>query len=602
MDKTVAETLQYPFDGRFVMSRQRRLRKLLRIDGKKRLQKHIAVLGGSTTEKLVDLLDLFLLSAGIEASFYQCDYAQFWEAAVFDNPELDQFDPDLIIVHTSVRNLRISTGWTSNSETLVQMLEDDKSRFTQVWDALSSKYSCPIIQNNFEHFVYRMLGNSDASDTRGISSYVRKMNDYLYDYVESHSNLYVHDIEYLSARIGLRQWHDADSWYLYKSAFAMSLTPEVAYSLSHIVKALYGLNKKVVVLDLDNTLWKGVVGDDGVEGIVMGPETAVGEKYRALQEYLRHLPEIGVILAINSKNDEENALAGLRHEDSLLPPESFAAIEANWNPKSENMKTLSEVLNLGLDSFVFVDDNPAERQIITMEVPDVTNLPFDDINQVVSLIDDCGFFETVTLTDDDVNRAEMYRNNARRSALQQSVNNYDDYLIAMQIKCQVHGFDDAYIARIAQLTNKTNQFNLTTCRFTEDDIRRFACDDNYLGLSFRLSDRFGDNGLISVLLGELQADVMHIRLWLMSCRVFNRGVEFLAFNSLAEESIKRGALRLCGYYYPTKKNGIVRNLFETIGFTCISLDDEGNSVWEYNLKDYAPLPHHISIEHGCIGA
>ena len=589
-----ADILRFPFDGPLLLRKQRKLRRALAAEGGK-VGKRIAVLGGSTTEKAVDLMDLFLLSEGIQAQFYQCDYARFWEEAVFDNPELLAFNPDLIIVHTTVRNLSVVGSWTPDQAVLDDMLEHDRARFKQVWDSLTSRYACPIIQNNFERPPYRMLGSSDVCDPRGISSYVLRMNEFLYDYVRENSRVYVHDIDYLSARVGLSRWHDQDSWFLYKSAFAMSLTADYAYSVTRIVKALFGKNKKAVVLDLDNTLWSGVVGDDGPEGIVMGSETALGERHRALQEYLRHFPEIGVILAVNSKNDEENALAGLQHEDCLLPPSSFAAIAANWNPKSENMKLLADVLSLGMDSFVFVDDNPAEREIVSMSAPGVTSIDFEDVGQVARLIDDGGYFEVVSLTDDDAKRAEMYRANAARTQFQASYDDYGAYLDAMEMKCEVNGFDSRYIARIAQLTNKTNQFNLTTLRCTEDDINRFSMNEAAICLSFKLKDKFGDNGLISVVLAECEGDVAHIRLWLMSCRVLKRGVEDFAFNELAQRAIEKNVSKLRGYYYPTKKNGMVKELYPSLGFTCVEADDEGNSVWEFDLGGFAARQSHIAL-------
>ena len=593
--KDTVDLLAYPFDSAVVLRKKRRIRKeLLARTDVTYLEKKIAILGGSTTDQFADFLELFLLQEGIRPTFYQSDYARFWEDAVFGNPELDGFEPDLVIVYTSVRNLGV-LRLHDDAYDQEQVLQDDMAHFTQVWDALEEKFHCPIIQNNFERPPYRLLGNQDICDPRGMGNYVLRMNELIYEHARTRTDFLVHDLDGLAAHIGLARWHDADSWYLYKNACAVEVLPEVGYSVSRIIKAMFGRNKKTVVLDLDNTLWDGIVGDDGVEALSMGPETSVGERFREFQLYLRNLSTLGVVLAVDSKNDEENALAGLRHPDSLLPPERFASIVANWEPKSLNIDRIADELSLGADSFVFVDDNPAERLIVQDERPYVTAIPFGDISDAAKLLDRGGYFEVTAFTEDDAKRNQMYLENAQRRQMQKSTTSYEDYLRNLEMVAENLAFDDAYIARIAQLTNKSNQFNLTTLRLSEDDLRGYASDGKHVCIALKLRDRFGDNGLVSVVIAERKGDALDIIEWLMSCRVLKRGLEDVAFNVLLDAAQRDGASKLVGHYYPTKKNGMVKDFFAEMGFELVERDDAGNTSWSLDVAGATPRETQISL-------
>lgn len=584
----MVKALSFPFDSAYILRKQNRMKKTLLDSGQSFLEKRIAVLGGSTTEEAVKTIELFLLAEGIKPTFYQSEYNHFWEDAVFGNEDLDSFSPDLVIVHTSVRNLRISDLESVNENIQKDMLEEDIRKFRNAWESLANRFECPIILNNFERPVCRIFGNQDVCDPRGASYYAQRMNQELYEFCRSHESFYVHDIEGLSSRLGLWNWHDEDSWALYKNAFAISLIPDYSYSITRVVKSIFGKNKKALALDLDNTLWGGVIGDDGVEGVSMGPETAVGEKHRALQRYLLLLNSMGIILTVNSKNEYENALEGLRHDDCLLREDKFASIKANWLPKGVNMKELAADLNLGIDSFVFVDDNKAERENVSQYVPEVTCLQFEDVGSVSRLIDAAGYFEPISLTEDDKNRSEMYRQNAQRKSFERSFGSYDEYLSSLLMVSEQVGFDARYIPRIAQLTNKTNQFNLTTRRYTEDDISSFAQDPDRICLAFKLSDKFGDNGLVSVVMGVEQNDEIIVDLWLMSCRVLGRGLERFALNALADAAAERGMRGIRGFYFPTKKNKLVQNMYGDLGFSLVS-EEDGSSEWFLDLNGFRPL-------------
>lgn len=588
--------LAYPFDSATVVRKRGPLAKALAAQERDFLEKRIAILGGSTTQQVASFLELFLLAEGIRPAFYQSSYARFWEDGVFGNPELDEFEPDLVFVHTTVRNAKVFELRDGADFSPQAVIDEDIARFTQFWEAITEKFSCPIIQNNFERPPYRLLGNQDVCDPRGLAYHARRLNEALYAFANEHDTFFIHDIEGLASQLGLARWHDSESWCLYKNAFDAALLPDYAYSASRIIKALYGRNKKAVVLDLDNTLWHGVVGDDGVDGILMGTENATGEQHRELQTYLRNITTVGTILAVNSKNEMENAIAGLEHPDSILPPEKFASIKANWNPKSANMEELADDLNIGVDSFVFVDDNPAEREIIHQQIPDVACVPFDNVGQVPALVDQAGYFEVTSFTEDDAKRVEMYRQNAQRKSTERSFADYDAYLASLEMVADDVDFADEYMARIAQLTNKTNQFNLTTRRFTEDDMRGFRDDGQHVCLATKLSDKFGDNGLVSIVVGERQDDVLDVGLWLMSCRVMKRGLEDHMLNRLVAAAAEMGAEKVVGHYSPTAKNKMVKDLYKDYGFEMVDEDEEGNTCWELDVASFEPRPTQIKGE------
>ena len=303
------DCFNYPLDTETLLRKKRRLRKELLAQNPHPLQKRIAILGGSTTNEVADQLGLFLLQYGIQAEFYQSEYGQYWQDAMFGTPELDGFHPDVIYIHTNWRNIiNFPTTATPQAE-IDAMLNAEYSRFEQMWQALEAKFHCPVIQNNFDRPNYRLMGNRDIWDPHGRSNYLSRLNQRFYAYAAAHEDFYINDIDYLSADYGLTAWGDAFFWHMYKYAMCLDAIPSLANSVANIIKSLYGRNKKALVLDLDNTLWGGIVGDDGVDGIAIGPEVPEGQVYAEFQSYCKALQTIGVVLAVDSKNDEANALA-----------------------------------------------------------------------------------------------------------------------------------------------------------------------------------------------------------------------------------------------------------------------------------------------------
>ncbi len=600
------QELEYPFDSEIILKKSKRIRRRLLAQkepengGKTFLKKRIAVLGGSTTHDIIRILDLFLLDQGIEAEFYESEYAQYWQDAMFEHSQLKAFSPDLFYIHTTSRNITMYPDFEDGRQQVEEKLESQYRHFEMMWEKLSETYHCPVIQNNFEYPGYRLMGNREAVDIHGKIAFINRLNLKFAEYADTHENFYLHDINYVAASYGLDRWADSACWHMYKYAMSMQAIPEFSYNLSHIIKAIFGKNKKALVLDLDNTLWGGIVGDDGPENLEIGQETSLGQVYQEFQSYIKAHKNLGILLNVDSKNDEENALAGLNHPDSVLRPEDFIVLKANWETKSQNIAQIASVLNIGKDALVFVDDNPTEREIIRQQVPEVAvpemtegeNLAPD---KFIKILDKNGYFEVVSLSEDDRKRNEMYQANVLRKNQEENFGDYREFLKSLKMKGTIKAFEPVYFSRIAQLSNKSNQFNLTTRRYTQAEIEQIAEDPGYITLYGKLEDKFGDNGVVSLVIGKIEGGTLHIELWLMSCRVLKRDMEFAMMDVLADECRKAQIHTIMGYYYPTAKNAMVKNFYEMQGFHRIEEDDMGNTTWRFDMKEEYKKKNHVIV-------
>lgn len=589
------QELNYPFDPSYIIKKRKSIKRKLLEDGSARIKKKIAVFGGSTTNEIINTLELFLLDAGIEPEFYESKYAQYEQDAVFPSEELLSFKPDIVFVHTTNRNIRSLPEVTDNKEIVDEKLKSEFARFENIWNSIRDKFHCPIIQNNFEMPFYRLMGNKDCSDYRGRTNFISRLNQLFYDFAEKTEGFYINDINYLSADYGLKEWSNPSFWNMYKYAMCFEAIPSLAFSVSNIIKSIFGKNKKALALDLDNTLWGGVVGDDGVDGIEIGQENGVSQSYYEFQSYIKQLKSLGIILTVCSKNDHENAIAGLNHPEGVLKPDDFIVIKANWENKDRNIAETAAELNILPESIVFVDDNPAEREIVKAQLKGVQAPIMDSVENYITTIDRSGFFEVTSFNEDDLKRNEMYKENAMRNAQQASFADYGEYLKSLDMRATIGDFIPVYIARITQLTNKSNQFNLTTKRYTQTEMEEVWHSPNYIRLYGKLIDKFGDNGVVSVVIGEKRDNILHIDLWLMSCRVLKRDMEQAMLDTLVDRCRQSGISKIVGYYYPTKKNGMVRELYGTFGFTKISEDENGNTVWELPIDGYENQNRYIKV-------
>lgn len=590
----------YPLPFADIIRKQRRLRReLLARENYSYVKKRMAILGGSSTQDLKDCLELFLLHDGIQPEFYESEYNKFYEDAVFDNAELKNFSPEMIVLYTSSVNLDAQDlPAISDSETIIQeKISQVYQKFLTIWQSLAEKYHAVIIQNNFDFPQFSPLGNFDGVAQFGLRNFITQLNLKFAQYAQTHENFYVHDLNGLSAKIGLSNFHDFNQYCSYKLASSYETLPIIAKNLSNIFMAILGKTKKCLVLDLDNTMWGGVIGDDGVENIALGHETPEAEAYLAWQKYILNLKNRGIILAVCSKNEHDAAELGFTHPDSVLHVNDFVSFQANWSPKSLNIQTIAKEINIGLDSLVFIDDNPAERKIVRDVLPEVA-VPEVNVQNIFSFIDaieTMGYFEPVAISKEDLKRNATYFENKERRELESKIGNYDDFLKSLTMKAEIDEFKPIYFDRIAQLTNKTNQFNVTTRRYTRADIENFAQDKkNYLTLYGRLEDKFGDNGLIAISLGEKSGDTMKILLWLMSCRVLKRDMELAMLDEFVRRAKLLGCKKLVGEYFRTAKNKMVANLFQEFGFE--KIDQSGDdTTWQLNIETYENKNRFIAV-------
>jgi len=577
--------LEYPFDADYINSKKKSIKRQLLETGKNFIDVKIAILGGSTTANVKSILELFLLNYGIRPSFYESEYNMFYEDIMFDNAELKEFAPELIYIHTSNRNI---TDWPSmgeSAEVVDSKLKAVYTKFVGLWTKAADEYHCPIIQNNFELPYYRLMGNKDVSDIHGRVYFVNELNRMFGEYARTHENFYIHDIQYESALYGLEKWSDPFYWHMYKYAMCVPAIPYTAFGIANIIKSIYGKNKKILALDMDNTLWGGVIGDDGVDNIEIGQETSLSQTYSEFQKYIKERKQLGVLLSVISKNERDIAIEGLRRPDSVLKEDDFVEICANWDPKDLNLKNIASHINLLPESFVFVDDNPAERAIVSGNIPGVAVPEMTEPEHYISTLDRGGYFEVTHFSADDLKRNEMYQANAQRLQAEASFADYADYLKSLEMKGEITAFKPVYMSRIAQLTNKSNQFNLTTKRYSQTEIEEVAADGEHIAIYGKLEDKFGDNGVVSVVIGKINGEVLDMELWIMSCRVLKRDMEFAMMDELVRRAKLQGIKTIMGYYYPTAKNAMVKDFYALQGFELVNEDEEGNRTWKYEIPD-----------------
>jgi FkbH-like protein len=409
------------------------------------------------------------------------------------------------------------------------------------------------------------------------------------------------DVNSWASAEGLREWHNPVLWHKAKQEVSPPAGPMYGELVGRLLAAQQGRSFKCLVLDLDNTLWGGVIGDDGLEGIRLGQGSGIGEAYVAFQRYLRDLTRRGVILAVCSKNDEATALEPFnKHPEMILKRSNIACFTANWNDKASNIKEIAKQLNIGLDSLVFVDDNPFERNQVRSELPMVAvpELP-EDPALYPGCLAAAGYFESVALTQDDLARSEQYQKNLAREKAQASFTDISEYLKSLDMEMIWGPFDPLSLPRVTQLINKTNQFNLTTRRYSEEDTRRFAGDLKSVTLRCRLTDRFGDNGIIGIMIAlEQKNGDWNVDTWLMSCRVLGRGVEKSMLDLLAQEVSNRGGQRLIGLYIPTAKNGMVKNHYADLGFDPLDSEPNGTTRWVLRLESKKNFEYFIKSKKG----
>ncbi len=543
------------------------------------IEKRIAVLCGSTFGEIKEFIEIFLLYHGIKPIFWEGNYNRFYEEACFSNKELSDFSPEFILLHMTSKNLLYHEEPSLDYE---RLLQKEKQRLSHIWESLAETYQCDIIQNNFEYFPYRIIGNAAKVDKGGNVRYIDNINDFVTVYAEHHKYFRVNDIHYLSSYIGLVNWYDDRMWNLYKCPMAMEAMPRYALSIANIIKSVLGRNKKAIITDLDNTLWGGTIGEVGVEGIKLGMETPQGESFDRFHKYLKKLSQQGILLNICSKNDYETGIRGLESSKSVLRKDDFLMKKINWNPKADNIKEILDELNILSDSAIFIDDNPVECDSVKSMLPGMETIQVNTIDHLIEQLDIVSYFEVTGISQEDSKRGQLYKEEIVRSQEKQKYQTYEEYLNSLGMVCKIEPVNEKNILRAVQLLNKTNQFNFMTNRYTQEDLCKLCGDEKTASFVLSLRDRFGDSGIVAIAIVRIEDGEAHINDWVMSCRVFERGLEYEMLKQICQVCLLRNIKVLYGYYRQTEKNKKIAGFYENLSFE----RDCKNDCWVCkSLKD-----------------
>lgn len=553
-------------------------------------QYRLAVMGDCATQHLSTAIGGYGAAIGLGLEIFDADYNQINALVLDEHSELYAFKPDAVLLQMCTQKL-YERFCENPLESRAAFAETVFAQIKTTWQRIGEKIT--VLQCNFpllDDGVFGQFGNKTADS---FLFQQRKLNYLLMQGCQEAKNAYLVDLDALQSRLGQGQFFDARLYYIAKMPIRMEALPETAKCVVDMIQAIRGSVKKCVVLDLDNTLWGGVIGDDGLSGIQIG-ELGTGHAFSDFQEWLKQLKNRGILLTVCSKNEEATAKEPFeKHPEMVLRPEDFSMFVANWENKAANIRRIQQTLNIGMDSMVFLDDNPFERNLVQGLIPEITvpALP-EDPAFYLEYLRGLDLFETASYSAEDVHRTDQYRTQANRTVFESSFQSYDDYLANLQMKATVAPFDKFHYPRIAQLTQRSNQFNLRTVRYTEAEVEALAKDDSHIGLYFTLKDRFGDYGLISVVVLDKQpGDVLLISEWLMSCRVLKRGMEEFIADKILSLAAEQGFRKVIGEYLATPKNAMVKDLYARMGFTRV-----GENRFEAEPMHYRCHKNHITEE------
>jgi len=575
------------------LKESRRLTKKINKEPYERVDTKIAVLGTDSIQYFVMALRYALDRENIHADIYEGEYDGIAMDVMDESSPLYAFNPDIIILIPDYREIKEYPEALESAEAVGSLLNAAFGKYEYYWQKISSRLHCQILQSNIVIPPERLYGNLEKSLPYSMSEFLSSLNETLLK--KAPSNVTIIDTDALAANIGKWNWFDDQAYFFSKSGYRLDYIQENVLQYVRQIKAIRGKVRKCLVLDLDNTLWGGIVGDDGWDGIQLEPNNAVGEAYREFQRYILKLKKRGVILAVVSKNDIENAKEPFeKNQNMLLKLDDIACFQANWDDKVTNIKRVAKELNIGTDSLVFFDDNPAEREIVRQYLPEVMVIDVPtDAALYKRALDQAVPFEWRELTREDVLRSNSYIENRKRAELQTRFENYDEYLQSLGMKCCVREPKSSEVSRFAQLLNKSNQFNLRTQRYTESEIEAAAADESKKCLCAVFSDKFSEYGIISCVILEKQDDCCFIESWVMSCRVLKRGVELLVFKAVLAAARAWNCRYIKGQYLPSPKNRMVSDFYDTLGFEPVS-ENDGEKLYRYSTD--LPFDRKIFIE------
>ncbi|MDE0588561.1 HAD family hydrolase [Halocynthiibacter sp. C4] len=552
----------------------------------------IGLLGNRTLSYLPDPLAAAGLARGLSISSIEAPYDSVASFAFSPaNCFAQSLDAVLVVLDESAfASKRPLLDVSAENEALA----DAEELFAALASAAKQKTGCPAI---FATLPTALQVSSAELATPGSSARFRQRINLLLAEGAIEGKWLLWDQAALASRVGLENWLDPVRYHAAKIPFSLEMCPLAADNIASILAAMKGKSARGLILDLDNTLWGGVIGDDGLGGIKLGQNSPEGEAFVAFQNFVLGLRERGVVLAVCSKNTDEIAREPFReHSEMVIKEDHIAVFQANWSDKATNIKSIAETLSLGLETFVFIDDNAAERERVRQELPLVSTIEVgEDPSFYIERIAQSGQFDHLPLNTEDISRAESYGGRAAAAEIRAKIGNYDDYLTTLEMRMTISPFDDVGRARITQLINKSNQFNLTTRRYGEEDVRAIENDPNQLGWQVRLDDKFAQHGMIGVVIVRQDNKEWSIDTWLQSCRVLERGVEQRVMNSLFEEAAKAGVEKIVAQYIPTDRNKMVSSFYSDMGFNVVSENDDGSVDYSCSVKDYEPHRTFIDV-------
>ena len=528
----------------------------------------ISLLGDCATQHLATALKGYAYTKNVHLQVLDADYDQILSQVMDSNSEMYNFKPDVVLIYMCIEKL-YSTWCSVPQSERSEFANSTFSRIHEYWNYITRNHVANILQFTFVEHDDLVFGNFACKQSTSFIYQLRKLNLLLMDGCIHQKNVFLVDLCGIQSRLGRERLFDPKLYYIAKMPISLAALPDVAANVIDVVQALRGELKKCVILDLDNTLWGGVIGDDGLSGIQIG-ELGLGRAFSEFQAWLKQLKTRGVLLAVCSKNEEATAKEPFEeHKEMILKIEDFSIFVANWEDKATNIKRIQHTLNISMDSIVFIDDNLFERNLVRSLIPEITvpELPEDPAGYL-SYLQSLNLFETVSFSEEDAKRSDQYRTEAQREAMRQHYDNFEDYLQSLEMEATALPFDAFHIPRIAQLTQRSNQFNLRTIRYTESEIEAAANASEKITLYFTLKDNLADHGLISIVILEKQdKKTLFINTWLMSCRVLKRGMEEFVVNKIIETGRKHGFETIIGEYIKTSKNAMVASIYKKLGFT-----------------------------------
>ena len=555
----------------------------------------VALVGDTATQFLATAIKGMGVERGYNIDLFEAEYSQVERQFMDPTSDLYQFDADFIVVFQSTHKLGERHSQLPIEQQLT--LADDRIDFlTSICEnpALAQK---KIIYFNYPEIEDTVFGSYANKVTSSFSYQIRKLNYELMNLSQQFPNLFICDIAGLQNKFGRDFMFATNVYVSTEMILSVDILPYVASRVMDIVSAIKGQFKKCLILDLDNTLWGGVIGDDGLEGIRLGHGLGIGKAFTEFQMWVKKLKQRGIIICIASKNNEETAKEPFeKHPEMVLRLEDIAVFQANWETKVDNIRTIQQILNISFSSMVFLDDNPFERNMVRENIPDITvpELP-QDPGDYLEYLYSLNLFETASYSNVDKDRTKQYQVEAKRVSLSKTFTNEADFLKSLNMVSHVSGFTKFNTPRVAQLSQRSNQFNLRTVRYTEADVKAYADDPSIIDLSFTLEDKFGDNGLIAVIILKPQdKDTLFVDTWFMSCRVLKRGMENYTLNTIVERAKQAGYKRIVGEYLPTAMNKMVEKHFPNLGFKKIEGTD--TDLYELDVDSYQPRECYIDTQ------